>query len=119
MKLKGFKILNYKSIKDSGYCDISSDITILAGKNESGKSVILEALSCFNINANIPDDARPIGDVYSGSDWRRKTVIACLFEIDDSTIKKISNNIELNKKFISYLKKIQLKFLNMVMVLIA
>ena len=105
MKLKGFKISNYKSIKDSGYCDISSDITILAGKNESGKSVILEALSCFNINANIPDDARPIGDVYSGSDWRRKTVIACLFEIDDSTIKKISNNIELNKKFIAYLKK--------------
>ena len=36
---------------------------------------------------------------------RRKTVIACLFEIDDSTIKKISNNIELNKKFIAYLKK--------------
>lgn len=105
MKLKEFKILNYKSIKDSGYCDISSDITILAGKNESGKSVILEALSCFNINANIPDDARPIGDVYSGSDWRRKTVIACLFEIDDSTIKEISNEIELNKKLVAYISK--------------
>ena len=105
MKLKGFKISNYKSIKDSGYCDISSDITILAGKNESGKSVIFEALSCFNIKTKIPDDARPIGDVGSGSDWRRKTVIACLFEIDSSTISEILNEIELNKKFIAYLKK--------------
>ena len=105
MKLKGFKISNYKSIKNSGYCDISSDITILAGKNESGKSVILEALSCFNIKAKIPDDARPIGDVDSGSNWRRKTVIACLFEIDDSTIKKISNKIDLNKKLVAYIKK--------------
>lgn len=47
MKLKRFRIYGYKSIIDTGYCDLSSDITILAGKNESGKTSILEALQDF------------------------------------------------------------------------
>ncbi len=105
MKLKGFQILNYKSIKDSGYCDLSSDITILAGKNESGKSAILEALSCFDIDVKIPNNARPIENSGTGTDWRKKTVIACWFEIDDSTINEISKKIELNQNLIDYIKE--------------
>ncbi|MES2764569.1 MAG: AAA family ATPase [Bacteroidota bacterium] len=49
MKLKKFRIQNYKSIIDSGDCWLSDNdnITVLAGQNESGKSSILQALRDF------------------------------------------------------------------------
>lgn len=60
MRLIKFRVRNYKSIKDSGWCHLASDITILAGKNESGKSATLEALQSFNLNEPVPEDATPI-----------------------------------------------------------
>ena len=54
-----FRIKNYKSIKNSGVCSLE-EITILAGKNESGKTAILEALEDFNIDKKIRKDAIPI-----------------------------------------------------------
>jgi predicted ATP-dependent endonuclease of OLD family len=50
MRLVKFRIQNYKSIKDSGWCWLASDLTILAGKNESGKSAILEAIRDFDVD---------------------------------------------------------------------
>ena len=54
MKLKSFRIENYKSIIDSGeqHCYLSNNdnITVLAGQNESGKSSILQALRDFEFN---------------------------------------------------------------------
>lgn len=49
MKIKNFRIKNYKSILDSGDCRLSDNdnITVLAGQNESGKSSILQALRDF------------------------------------------------------------------------
>lgn len=48
MKLEKFRIYNYKSIRDSGYCSLANDVTILIGKNESGKTAVLEALRDFD-----------------------------------------------------------------------
>ena len=48
MRLKSFRIFRYKSIVDSGECALSSDFTILIGKNESGKTAFLEALRDFD-----------------------------------------------------------------------
>ena len=63
MKLLKFKVTQYKSIKDSGYCWLASDLTTLAGKNESGKSAILEALRDFDTDVkSIPDGAMPLDD---------------------------------------------------------
>jgi predicted ATPase len=63
MKVKSFRIRNYRSIKDSGVCYLSGDdITILAGKNESGKTAILEALEDFSVERQIREEARPIHD---------------------------------------------------------
>lgn len=62
MKLKSFRISNYKSIVDSGECRLSDhdNITVIAGQNESGKSSILQALRDFEngeINAeSLRDD---------------------------------------------------------------
>jgi predicted ATP-dependent endonuclease of OLD family len=52
MKLKSFRIQNYKSIIDSGECRLSESdgITVLAGQNESGKSSILQALRDYERN---------------------------------------------------------------------
>ena len=47
MKLTKVRIKNYKCIHDSTEFDID-DITCLVGKNESGKTAILEALHKFN-----------------------------------------------------------------------
>lgn len=57
-----FEIKNYKSIKESGKCYLDNYITILAGKNESGKTAILEALEDFNADKNIREEAIPIYD---------------------------------------------------------
>ncbi|MFA6159821.1 MAG: AAA family ATPase [Parcubacteria group bacterium] len=60
MKLKKFRIKNYKSITDSGDCYLTDTITILAGKNESGKTSILEALEDFDTDEKIRESAKPI-----------------------------------------------------------
>lgn len=60
MKLTKFRIKNYKSIVDSGDCYFSEKLTILAGKNESGKTSILEALEDFHQDKTIRDEAKPI-----------------------------------------------------------
>lgn len=66
MKLKSFRIKNYKSIIDSGECRLSDNdnITTLAGQNESGKSSILQALRDFgdfeiDLNCLRNDDSLP------------------------------------------------------------
>lgn len=48
MLLKAFRIKNYKSFVDSGFCSVQKGVTIFAGQNESGKSNILTALSKIN-----------------------------------------------------------------------
>jgi predicted ATP-dependent endonuclease of OLD family len=57
MKIEKIRIKNYKSIIDSKDCYLTETITILAGKNESGKSSILEALEDFDSEKEIREDA--------------------------------------------------------------
>lgn len=83
MKLERFRISNYKTIEDSGWIELN-DVTALVGKNESGKTSLLRALSKLNPT----DDASldPLRDFprqrytkdYSQEDW--KAIEAC-FEI--------------------------------------
>lgn len=61
MKLLKFRIRDYKSIVDSQDCYPAERVTILAGKNEAGKSSLLEALEDFNLETQIRDRAIPIG----------------------------------------------------------
>ncbi|MFH1792727.1 MAG: AAA family ATPase [Patescibacteria group bacterium] len=48
MKLVSFRIKHFKSIDDSNECSLASDVTVLAGKNEAGKTNLLQALQKFN-----------------------------------------------------------------------
>jgi putative AbiEii toxin of type IV toxin-antitoxin system len=60
MKLHEFRITNFRSIKDTGWCPFATDgVTVLIGQNESGKSSILAALAkCFNGIELDDDDVR-------------------------------------------------------------
>lgn len=60
MQIVKFRVWDYKSIVDLGDCYPTSTVTALAGKNESGKTSILEALENFNADTKIPEDAVPI-----------------------------------------------------------
>lgn len=60
MLLKKIRIKNYRSIIDSGVCDIEKGVTILAGKNESGKTSILEALEDFDSKKEIRKESIPL-----------------------------------------------------------
>jgi hypothetical protein len=49
MKLKAFRIKNFRSIVDTGWQSVSPDnITCLIGQNESGKTSVLEGLCVFH-----------------------------------------------------------------------
>ena len=87
MKLIKFRIQRYKSITDSGWCWLASDVTTLAGKNESGKSAILEALRDFQSEIqSIPDGAIPIDD--SG-----EPMLEMCFEVEKSMLDEIAEEI--------------------------
>ncbi len=62
MKIIEFQVRNFRNIVDSNLISLESDVTCLVGKNESGKSALLEALYLlnpsyhedFNINEQYP-----------------------------------------------------------------
>jgi hypothetical protein len=57
IRLIAFRITNFRSIVDSGWCSFSSDgATVIVGQNESGKSSILEGLSKTLAPVDISDD---------------------------------------------------------------
>lgn len=62
MKIKKFRIKNYKSIVDTGDCWLEEGLTVFAGKNESGKTSILEALEDFNVGRKIDERAKPLSN---------------------------------------------------------
>lgn len=93
MKLYKFRIRNYKSIIDSEYCYLEDRITILAGKNESGKTAILEALEDFNVGKNIREEAKPIG-----MEGEFNAKIAVNFKISKDTLNEIFEKAGIDHK---------------------
>ncbi len=59
MKLVSATINNYRSIKNA-IIKFEEDVTVLAGKNEAGKTSILKALYDMNYNRSISDEVIPI-----------------------------------------------------------
>ena len=80
-----FRIKNYKSIVDTGTCYLASDLTILAGKNESGKTAILEALRDFG-TGEIDADALPLGN-----DEQPEIIVS--FSLDDLDYNELAEGL--------------------------
>lgn len=96
MELIKYRIKNYKSIKDTGICNFHPNITILAGKNESGKSSIIEAIRDFDIKKQINEDSKPIGT-------EETPQIQLFFQLNKKLIKEIED--ELGCKIAPNIKK--------------
>jgi predicted ATP-dependent endonuclease of OLD family len=84
MKLKAFRIKNFRSIVDTGWQNISPDnITCLIGQNESGKTSVLEGLKVFYSGIISEDVLR--------SDLSLPEV-SCRFTIPEGWLIKITEN---------------------------
>lgn len=86
MKLKQFRIQNYRSITDSGLIHVGQ-LTSLLGRNESGKSNLLRALHSLNPS----DGFKTLSKVKDFPRHRRleecsdtTPVVATLWELDDA-----------------------------------
>lgn len=81
MKLVAFRIQNFRSIIDSGWCELSPDnITGFIGQNESGKTSVLEGLDSFYSEKLNPDYLRSDGSMPE---------VSCSFEVTDEELDQV------------------------------
>lgn len=102
MRLIKFRIKNFKSIIDTGYCYLASDMTVLVGKNESGKTATLEALRYFNKNIQrVSEDALPLDGI------DREPLVEICFGIEPEVIGAIQadTGIKLSETAVSYIAR--------------
>ncbi|WP_137744649.1 ATP-dependent nuclease [Robertmurraya siralis] len=83
MRLTNFSVTNYKVFKDTFNIDFSKDsIAILTGRNNTGKSTILEAINCFFQKASkanaIPSDCFSVEN--------KEIILKATFESTDEKI---------------------------------
>ena len=101
MKLRQYRIREFKSIWDSGPIDIEDMKTCLVGKNESGKTALLHAL--YRTNPIIPEHAvfdetydypkREIEDYRFAVESRQReeaVVVSCLYELEADDVLRVA-----------------------------
>ena len=103
MKPKKFRIVNFKSIIDSGECYFEPGYTVLAGKNESGKSTILEALELFDEEKVLSKSTSPIGT-------KKESELFITFEVSKEEIEQelgeiYSKNMSISNSELITIKK--------------
>ena len=96
MELVSFRIYNYRSIVDTGWCELSSDnITGIIGQNESGKTSILEALYSFYTGKVNEDIVR--------SDLS-KPKVSCTFETMPEKFEEVLKSKNLPEGLLNYVR---------------
>ena len=98
VSLKKVEIKNYKSIKHT-VIYFEDDLTILAGKNEAGKTAILEALEDLNYDKNIREEAIPLYDNNLTPE------IIATFILNEKDLEKIKNRFDINGDFYDILNE--------------
>lgn len=104
MKLKRFKVTEFRSVEDSGWID-ADNITALIGTNESGKTNILLPLWKLNPassgNINLQDDL-PRDKFHLYRDAQNKPIfIRATYELTESEIKELSRIMVCSNKEVS------------------
>jgi AAA ATPase domain len=102
MKLKEFRVREFRSIWDSGRVELDDQVTCLVGKNEAGKTALLTAL--YRTNPIIPEDAafdetydypkREVEDCRFAVEKGERgevLVVECLYELDDDDISSVTS----------------------------
>ncbi|MEK3703537.1 AAA family ATPase [Paenibacillus sp. FSL R7-0198] len=93
MKLVWTQIKNFRSIKDSGKIYFNPNLTILAGKNESGKSNILKALECFSLDKFNKDTDFPID--YIEEEYPEVIVH---YQLEEDIVIDLCDTLKINKE---------------------
>lgn len=75
MRLKQVKLKNFRGYKEEQTLDVEDSITAIVGKNDSGKSSMLEALELY-FDGGVPD----IDDLNVDCGEDRQIVITCVFD---------------------------------------
>lgn len=88
MQLQSFEITNFRAIRHLK-CVLSPNITIIAGKNEAGKTTILQALEALNKNWQMKETDQPQNFDHDG-----RFELKCLFILDDEEKKILSSSFK-------------------------
>ena len=96
MILRSIRVRKYKNILDSGEVEIQPDVTCLVGKNESGKSALLQALYRLNpVSTGHPETFVDLRD-YPRREFARdresvaeRCPIAATFELEDEDVRAV------------------------------
>ncbi|MFW6030015.1 MAG: AAA family ATPase [Halanaerobiales bacterium] len=111
MKLKKVRIRDFKCIEDSEEFSVE-DVTCLVGKNEAGKTAILEAL--YKLNPDIPSQRKFIDLEYPRSKWRPnmdevdlpKNALLTIWELEENDIQRVNDFFDINNLFTSNIIRI-------------
>lgn len=101
MKLKEFRVREFRSIWDSGLIKVDEQTTCLVGKNEAGKTTLLSAL--YRTNPIIKEHAvfdetydypkREVEDyrfAVENGDRSEAVVVDCTYELDDDDVAAVT-----------------------------
>jgi predicted ATP-dependent endonuclease of OLD family len=86
MRLCKFQIRAFRCIYDTGLVDVT-DAVALIGKNESGKTAILTALT--HLNKDKPVDEQDVCEDLSDNLDENHRIVEGTFELSDSEIKTL------------------------------
>lgn len=102
MKLREFRVREFRSIWDSGPIQVDDQMTCLVGKNEAGKTALLTAL--YRTNPIIPEVAafdetydypkREVEDyrfAVENKDRDEAIVVECLYELEDDDSEAVTS----------------------------
>jgi len=100
MKLISARVTNFRSIDDSGDVEIDEKVTCLVGKNESGKTAFLKALSNLShVNeekGNFIIEDYPIKGYQKYKVVHEKTpaiAVTAVFELEDEDVSKVESEL--------------------------
>ena len=109
MKLKAFRIRNFRSIIDTKWNKFSNDnITCLIGQNESGKTSVIEGIMCFSDGVISEDMLRSdlslpeisCRFIFEDNELDQTAVLHTIHPVVQEIIKK-NNSIGLKRKWVS------------------
>ncbi len=84
-----FRIVDFKSIRDSHVCSLSADrITVLAGQNESGKTSVLSALRDFDL---IQGESPQTQEYQPEGRWEVSPRVSVKFSVDITELRSWLN----------------------------
>lgn len=103
MKIHSLRLKNYKSIEDSGEIFLNRKFNVFAGKNNAGKTALIESLYLFFQDSNL-GTPNIKGDSGSGNGIRQEThsIMEMICEIKEDDFLETFRGLEIESKFKFY-----------------